>query len=82
MTIPDPLPEIPAGEFKAHCLKLMDQVATSRTALVVTKRGRPMVRIAPVDQAASSDCFGYMQGTGAIKGDALAPLDVPWEAHD
>jgi prevent-host-death family protein len=37
--------EIPAGEFKARCLKLMDEVRTTRRPIVITKRGKPVARL-------------------------------------
>jgi prevent-host-death family protein len=43
---------MPAGEFKAKCLRLMDQVAKTRQPLTVTKRGKPVVRIVPVEEEA------------------------------
>lgn len=38
---------IPAGEFKAKCLKLIDEVAETGEEIVVTKRGAVRVRIIP-----------------------------------
>jgi prevent-host-death family protein len=38
---------ISAGKFKDRCLGLMDAVARTRTPIVVTKRGRPVVRVIP-----------------------------------
>jgi len=40
---------VPASAFKAQCLALLDQVAEGRITLVVTKRGRPVARIVPLD---------------------------------
>lgn len=45
--------EIPAGEFKTRCLQLLDQVAVERVQLVVTKRGRPVAKVVPLDEPAS-----------------------------
>ena len=39
---------MPAVEFKAHCLALLDDVARSGRAIVVSKRGRPVTRVAPL----------------------------------
>jgi prevent-host-death family protein len=39
--------EITATQFKARCLRLLDEVAESGETLVVTKRGRPVVRVEP-----------------------------------
>lgn len=40
-----------ASTFKAQCLALLDEVATSRRSIVVTKRGRPVARVVPLDEA-------------------------------
>ncbi len=40
---------IPAGEFKAKCLKLMDEVNATGEELVITKRGKPVARLVPID---------------------------------
>lgn len=42
-------PEIPAGRFKQQCLALLDEVASSRNPIVVTKRGRPVARVVPIE---------------------------------
>ena len=41
---------IPAGEFKAKCLKLMDEVNETGATIVITKRGRPVSRLVPVER--------------------------------
>jgi prevent-host-death family protein len=41
---------IPASEFKAKCLALLDEVAETREAIVVTKRGKPVARVEPADE--------------------------------
>jgi prevent-host-death family protein len=40
---------IAAGEFKAKCLELLDRVARDGDSLVVTKRGRPVAKVVPVE---------------------------------
>ena len=40
---------IPAGEFKAKCLKLMDEVNETGVPIIITKRGRPVSRLVPAD---------------------------------
>lgn len=42
-------PRIPAGEFKQKCLALLDRVSETGESLVVTKRGRPVARVVPVE---------------------------------
>lgn len=38
---------IPAGEFKAKCLRLMDEVSETGVPIVITKRGKPVSRLVP-----------------------------------
>jgi prevent-host-death family protein len=39
---------IAAGQFKNLCLKMLDDVAETRTSVVITKRGRPVAKLVPV----------------------------------
>ena len=64
--------KVPAGEFKARCLKLMDEVAETGEELVVTKRGKPVVRLVPVSPKGKS-FFGAMKGTATIHGASSTP---------
>ncbi len=43
-----PAKEIPAGEFKATCLRLLDQVSSDGQEFIVTKRGKPVARVVPI----------------------------------
>ena len=36
-----------AGKFKNTCLKVLDEVAKTKSSLVITKRGRPIARLVP-----------------------------------
>ena len=38
---------IAAGRFKNVCLKLLDDVAATRTPVVITKRGKPVAQLVP-----------------------------------
>jgi len=40
---------ITASRFKAQCLALLDEVNASGDPLVVTKHGRPIARVVPVE---------------------------------
>lgn len=63
---------IGAADFKARCLKLMDQVAESGKPLVVTKNGRAVVRVIPATPRRS--IIGLHQGQGKILGDIISPV--------
>lgn len=53
--------EIKASEFKAKCLKLIDEVAETGEPIVVTKHGKPVVRVASA-RASPSSLLGCMKG--------------------
>jgi len=73
--------EIPAGEFKAKCLQLMDRVARSREPIVITKRGKPVAKLVPPDEAEPrTPLFGYMAGTAEIRGDIVNVPHLEWSA--
>ncbi len=72
---------VKASEFKAKCLKLVDQVAETGETLVITKNGRPVAQLAPVASKPST-LFGLHKGQIRIKGDIVAPLDETWEAEN
>jgi prevent-host-death family protein len=69
-----------AGEFKARCLQVMDQVSASRTSVVITKRGKPVAKLVPADQA-SEWVPGRLAKKIEILGDIVSPIVPPedWE---
>ena len=69
---------IPAGRFKATCLKMLDEVADSRVAVTITKRGRPVARLVPV--ASTAPLFGALAGSVEDYGDLISPVDDEWNA--
>ena len=69
---------IGAGEFKAKCLHLLDVVAQRREELIITKRGRPVARLVPLQP--DKALFGAMAGSLARQDDLVASLGEPWAA--
>jgi len=41
--------QIPAGVFKQGCLAMIDDVASSKQEIVITKRGKPVARLVPME---------------------------------
>ena len=69
---------IAAADFKAHCLKLLDEAARRRRPIIVTKRGKPVAKLVPVEED-PIDIYGRMAGTVTICGDIVGPIeDVEW----
>ena len=71
--------KIPAGEFKAKCLQVLDEVQRLRMQVIITKRGKPVAKLVPLDEHPES-FIGSMKETMEIIGDIVAPIDVNWEA--
>lgn len=65
---------VAAGEFKAKCLRIMDEVAASRRGVIVTKKGKPVVKIVPIDDEPADDVFGCLAEEITITGDIEAPV--------
>lgn len=63
---------MPAGEFKANCLAVMDEVEARRETVVITKHGHPVAKLVPVDTL-HDEIFGFFSGKGSISGDVVSP---------
>lgn len=70
--------KIAAGEFKARCLSLMEDVRSTREPLVITKRGKPVVKLVPADED-KDDFIGRLEGVFRVVGDIESPIDG-WES--
>src|SRR5262245_15175683 len=71
--------EIGAGEFKARCLAIMDELKETGGEYIITKRGVPVARLLPA-RVERRPFLGSMKGTVRTLGDIVSPLDEPWEA--
>lgn len=75
---------ITATEFKAKCLQILDEVHETGEVVRVTKHGKVVARVGPVEaDEKPAPIFGSMKGLVSYCGDLTEPLDVEWEAlHD
>jgi prevent-host-death family protein len=72
---------ISAADFKATCLALLDKVQRTGNPIRVTKRGKPVAQLVPVAPTGKRPILGYMEGSGHIIGDIIAPAtpEPDWE---
>ncbi len=70
-----------AGSFKVHCLAVMDEVQKKRETIVVTKHGKPVVKIVPAGKD-KDEIYGFLKGRGKIVGDVVSPALTPEEWGD
>jgi prevent-host-death family protein len=71
---------IKASEFKAKCLKIMDEVAASGETVVITKNGIPITELVPAKRRPRT-LFGAMKGSVVYMGDVVSPIGEEWEAE-
>ena len=80
---------IAAGEFKARCLALMDEVRATGQTIIIAKRGVPVAKLVPVEPAAPN-LFGLAAETAELVGELVPPLEIdrgwptalPWLADE
>lgn len=64
-----------AGNFKTHCLSVIDEVHDRHEEVIITKHGKPMAKLVPLEEP--GDIFGCMKGQ--ILGDLVEPVITPEE---
>jgi prevent-host-death family protein len=69
-----------AGEFKARCLALMEDVSKTREPVLITKRGRPIAKLVPAERS-EQGFIGRLEGRVRITGDIESPIELAeaWE---
>jgi len=71
---------IAAGEFKAKCLSLLDEVNLAHETIVVTKHGVPVAKIAPVSREKGARAAS-LHGSVLSEKDIVSPIGDAWEAE-
>lgn len=66
---------VPVGEFKAKCLRMIADVRETGE-VVITKRGIPVARLLPFDQANDAPLKGLI----VSQGDLVSPIEgIAWD---
>jgi len=73
--------KVSAAEFKAKCLKIMDQVNSYHNEVIITKHGKPVAKLVPYSVKASKNLFGYMKDSVTIHGDITRPVGSKWDVE-
>lgn len=67
-----------AAEFKARCLELVDHVKEARAEYVVTRHGKPVARLVPVEAETPVSPLGSMRGTVVSYERPFDPVPATW----
>ena len=75
--------KVPAGQFKAKCLQIMDELQKTHEEVTVTKHGKPVAKLVPCpsEETARRPIFGFMKGSVMIHGNIVESLGDPWNAE-
>jgi len=64
---------VAAGKFKTNCLAIMDEVKAKCEPVLITKHGKPVAMLTPVETQ-DDPIFGFLSGQARITGDIVAPV--------
>jgi len=65
---------IGSAEFKASCLKIIDQINKDKQPVTITKRGMPVALLSPIKKnMGKSSIIGAMRGSVLRYDDPFAP---------
>jgi prevent-host-death family protein len=74
--------QINAAEFRSKCFKILDQVKSTHTEVIITKRGKPIAKLTHIPEKNDKDpLLGALSGSGQTLGDLTRPVSdsKDWE---
>ena len=74
-------PHVPAAEFKATCLELMDKVNRTGAEYVITKHGKPVAKLVPVETSKKQGILGSMRGSVLKYERPFDPVPGEWDIN-
>lgn len=69
---------VPATHFKAHCLRLLEDVRRTRQSIIVTRHGKPVAEIGPI--ASRDPGVNPLKGSILHQDDLLSPIAGTWDS--
>jgi prevent-host-death family protein len=61
-----------AGSFKANCLAIMDEVQAKHETVVITKHGKPVAKLVPLNTG-TDEIYNFLAGKGTVTEDIVSP---------
>ena len=71
-----------AAKFKTHCLAVMDEVQAKREPVLVTKNGKPVAKLVPLEVEEDPLAVFLFPPGGRIVGDIMSPLHSDEELEE
>ena len=63
---------VSAFDAKTHLSRLLQEVQDG-SSITITKRGKPVARLVPIDHKPGDNIFGWLRARGSIEGDIVSP---------
>ncbi len=75
--------EISVEQFQTKCLKLMDDVQKYHSKIIITKNGKAIAKLIPIEgKQVEKSLFSYMKGSVTINDDIVKPIGEQWKADE
>ena len=72
--------KISAAKFRSNCFKIIDEISQKQTEVIITKRGKAVVKLTAIKSEDQSDpLLGVLKGAGETVGDLTEPFAEEWE---
>jgi prevent-host-death family protein len=69
------------SEFKAHALAVINTVSKTKQGLIITKRGKPVVQVLPIQELKNEHAPGKLAHHLIYEKDIVSPLgEQDWES--
>ena len=73
--------KISVSNFKAHCLKILDNIQHNHQVITITKRNKPIAKLKPYEDKQLS-IFGAFKGRGKISSDVIEGIGDQWDVEN
>jgi len=67
--------EIQLANLQKNIYAIIDSVIRSHRSILISDKGKTLVKITPASQHEQRSWLGCMQGRGKIKGDIISPAE-------
>jgi prevent-host-death family protein len=75
-----PAAHVPASEVKNAWHEFVERVGEGREVVIVTRYGRPIMKLMPIDAEEQPGVLGFLAGTVTAHGDIVAGTGEVWDA--
>lgn len=63
-----------AGKFCERCFAILDSVQKTGQPVLITRHGRPLAKLVPVDETSAGKFLGRLEGMVKVIGDIESPI--------